>query len=152
MVSWIYAHYLEINSKVEELWLPYTGKNKGNEPGGKTHYTNPEGATSSFGRSLKSSKEGSELRKLVQGFTAGAHLVNDVEPANLNAERKTSDLAQTTTKHKFVKTPGIYHLLVLSVSYPDFLTLFFLPIYNQNITQMEYQRALLFSWQLQHWL
>lgn len=108
MVSWIYAHYLEIDAKVDELWLPYLGTDKGNEPGGKTHYT-PNGpgpgppSVSSFGRTLKSTQERSELKKLVSGFTSGAHLVNDVK--DTRTERKTADLAQDS-KHTFIKATG----------------------------------------------
>lgn len=120
MVSWIYANYLEIESKVDELWLPYLGTNKGNEPGGKTHYTGDDDqgqipssklhttpTVSSYGRSMKSSKEGAELRKLVSGFTQGAHLVNDVQPLKAdNTLRQTkADLSQQS-KHTFIQAPG----------------------------------------------
>jgi len=115
MVSWLYANYIEIETKVDELWLPYQGTNKGNEPGGKTHYTGdddqgqiPDSAESfevkdefsPYGNKMKSTKEALELKKLVQGFTLGAHLVNDVEPENLDTMRKTTALSEQETRKK----------------------------------------------------
>jgi hypothetical protein len=115
---------MEIDNKVNQLWKPYQGTDRGNEPGGRVHYTadddrgtipstslleeEPPSTFSSYGRYMKSTKEAFELKKLVQGFVVGAHLTKDVEPERLQELRNTASSPELSQQqqHTFIEVPG----------------------------------------------
>ena len=132
MVKFIHANLEKIEFRTSQLWLPDQGTNKGQQPGGKSHYTNPNddddgddggsgGSSSGPPEALSAARrDNSELSRLIAGFAARAHLTSDLSTQPLPVVRnaaspgtapvvsKQMDLvAKKTLLHEMHKSNGM---------------------------------------------